>query len=694
MQPDESQRFDVVADRLRRWAALFDEPPFYPEEHPRDRAVQFALRGALLVLLAFVVSWPLMHSGLLWTDAAVIDHNALLRSIGGLWQMWRHPSQSPVPPLTGTMQWLEYQAWAGDAGRYHLVSAAIHAVNGVLAWLVLRRLGARGAFAGAALWTVHPLAAVAVGWASWQEQVLGACLMLGAVLGYLRFARVEPPLPGELVEEGFTPADREEAETPWRAYAWSTVLFALAVLAHPPAMVVPVALVMMGVGRGRRRMGLVPWGVLCAVTMFVVLRGCSAAWIGSRFAVTPWAAVWCGRRVVWPFPAVLVDPGMMPAVGMRVGAGAALLLAIGAAIVWRRSRVAMALAIVVLLLGGESLFPPNGFPADCVLSDRMAYLAALPLAALMAAGVTAFLESRGGARFPAGLLVSTVAFVGFFQAGAYRSEEGLWKNALAARAEFRLARDRLIALYLADGRADDADALLRPPAGVEDWLQRATVRDAQGRTAEAIAACAAAAELTPADAAIRSRLGALQMKAGDAAAAVEAYEAALRMAEPGMAAGVAHNDLALALSAAGRKDEAIEHFRQATELAPAFAAARVNLANALFAAGDLTGAAEQLQRALEADPANFEAYLNAGTMLARMKDFTRAERMFRAAVRLRPASAEAHDNLGIALAAQGQLAQAAFSFAQAARLKPDDPGPREHLEAVRRQLRGEGPASP
>lgn len=94
-------------------------------------------------------------------------------------------------PLT----WLSYSlesALGFDWGQRHWTSIAIHAVNAVLLFALLRRLFPRSvlvaAFA-AFFWAVHPLRAESVAWLASRKDVLSTFFFLAALIAWVRSAR-------------------------------------------------------------------------------------------------------------------------------------------------------------------------------------------------------------------------------------------------------------------------------------------------------------------------------------------------------------------------------------------------------------------------------------------------------------------------------------------------------------------------
>jgi tetratricopeptide (TPR) repeat protein len=133
----------------------------------------------------------------------------------------------------------------------------------------------------------------------------------------------------------------------------------------------------------------------------------------------------------------------------------------------------------------------------------------------------------------------------------------------------------------ATGRVDEAIAHFREALRVGPPSSTIRVRFAivlwhAGRLQEAESELRQALQAGP-DASAYAMLGNVLHAAGRLDAAIEAYEASLRI-QP--AAADAHNDLGVALARAGRRDEAVRHFQEAVRLQPDFAAARANLAKA------------------------------------------------------------------------------------------------------------------
>jgi protein O-mannosyl-transferase len=167
---------------------------------------------------------------------------------------------------------------------------------------------------------------------------------------------------------------------------------------------------------------------------------------------------------------------------------------------------------------------------------------------------------------------------------------------------------------------------------------------------------------------------------------------------------MAHQGLGQALVREGRRDEGIDHFREALRIAPTLveahlaladalleeddqataiahytealrlkpdATAHAKLGNALWHAGKAGDATVHFEEAVRLAPDDAESLSNLGAVLLSLGKRDQALARLEAAVRLDPSNAAARGNLGFALAANGRLDEATRELEEAIRLKPD-----------------------
>jgi tetratricopeptide (TPR) repeat protein len=140
----------------------------------------------------------------------------------------------------------------------------------------------------------------------------------------------------------------------------------------------------------------------------------------------------------------------------------------------------------------------------------------------------------------------------------------------------------------------------------------------------------------------------------------------------------AHNNLALALVAAGKPEDALLHFDAALQIDPDSVEALTGVGGILVSAGKLDDAITRYRHALRVNPNDAIARADLGAALAEQGKFAEAETQLRAAVASAPDLAQGHSYLGVTLARQGRTAEAIDHFARVIELQPADGAARRH----------------
>ena len=181
--------------------------------------------AAALVSATAAAYLPALHAEFIrWDDREYVSENQLLRSAGGLKEIWT-PLTGKLPqyyPLTFTSYWLEYRLWQLTPSGYHVTNVVLHAINAVLVLQLLRALGASPwiAFGAAAVFALHPVQVESVMWVTERKNTLSACFYLLAFLLYLRHRRTGR----------------------WGAYAACVALFGCALLSKTQTVSLPITI--------------------------------------------------------------------------------------------------------------------------------------------------------------------------------------------------------------------------------------------------------------------------------------------------------------------------------------------------------------------------------------------------------------------------------------------------------------------
>ena len=137
---------------------------------------------------------------------------------------------------------------------------------------------------------------------------------------------------------------------------------------------------------------------------------------------------------------------------------------------------------------------------------------------------------------------------------------------------------------------------------------------------------------------------------------------------------LAHN-----LHLQGRAAEAVSHYRRAVAIDPRWVEARVNLADALEQLGQAEEAIGQYEQALAIDPQAKQAHFNLGNLLGAQARYDQAIGHYRAALAIDPDYLKARLNLGVALERSGDGTGARLQYAEAAARHPHSPEARFNL---------------
>ncbi len=228
----------------------------------------FAAAGlAALVLCAY---GPLLRAGFIWDDQWIVE-NFFVRHWSGFWYIWRGAGgvTDEYYPLAYSVFLLEHMLWGVNPLDYHLFSIVLQAINGLLLWRILKRLGLKSAWLIAAIFAIHPVQVETVAWVAEQKTLLSALCYFVAVLAWLRFAKLggapdDHPAVG-LESRARPPPYQVAARKPsrdltqacsppakwarlWRDLAWyflALLFFVLALLAKTAACTLPAILLLL-----------------------------------------------------------------------------------------------------------------------------------------------------------------------------------------------------------------------------------------------------------------------------------------------------------------------------------------------------------------------------------------------------------------------------------------------------------------
>jgi len=493
-----------------------------------------------------------------------------------------------------------------DPVAHHRTSLLLHAASAValFLWLAgITRAAWKSLFV-AGVFALHPLHVESVAWAAERKDVLSTLLGLSSLRAWI----------------GWRLSGRRGS------YAAALALFALALLAKPMLVSLPVIFLLLELVpwgatrlRGRARaLALLPFGLLavasCAVTFAAQRRGGAVAGIdalppltriGNAFAS---CATYLERALLptrlaifYPYPDGGVPAGRLALSVALVGGITAF------ALLRARSRPWIAFGWLWFL---ATLLPVIGLVqvGRQAMADRYTYLP------LIGVSIAVGMEAPRLFGRKAALALGVLAAVGWiamtrYQVSLWKDDVTLFAHAVRVTDRNSLAHYRLGFALGALGRRDEALAEYRAalairPDYADPYNNIGQIEQDFGRPADALASYDRALALDPALApAHANRANALD-DLGRFDEAERSYRAAIRL-DPDIPE--AHNDFGVALAKHDRLEEAVAELRTAIRLRPRYGNAYLNLARALSQLGRSDEAIETLREGVRLEPDRADA---------------------------------------------------------------------------------------
>jgi tetratricopeptide (TPR) repeat protein len=634
------------------------------------------------VLLGYL---PALHGGFIWDDNVLLAENPMIRAADGLYRFWFTTEAYDYWPLTSSTFWLEWRLWGAEPTGYHATNIALHAIEALLLWAVLRKLRIGGAYLAALVFAVHPVNVESVAWIAQRKNLVAMLFLLLSTLFFLE-------------SDGH---DAEGGRAAGRRHGWywlSLLMFLLALLGKGSVATLPVLLLLLVWWRRRRvsvqdLVRLAPFAVIAAalvlVNMWFQTHGGGSirtAGLGERL-LGAGAVVWFYlSKALLPLQLSFVYPRWQVDVGNPVW-----WLPLVAAIVvsgvlfrfrdtWGRAFF-MGWAFFCVALLPVMGFTDVYFMTYSLVADHYQHVAIVGVIVLAAAGWSWWRErARQPYRTAAVLLAAgvVVTLVGLTarQSATYRDEETLYRATIAANPDCWVAHYNLAVGLKAQGRREEElvhleQAVRARPDYAEAHNNLALALLDAGRPVEALSHAEQAVRLGPDVPQALVNLGIVLSRNGRPTEAVAPLERALSLRPE---SAEAHFNLALTLAALGRLPEAIGQYQAALQIDPDDAAAEASLAQALVRSGRGAEAIAHYERALQLRPDGPDApegHYNLGVLLVSAGRTQEGLAHYARALSLRPDYAEAHNNLAVALLAEGRSAEAVTHFQEAVRSKPD-----------------------
>jgi len=588
-----------------------------PFTSPGKRTVVLSL---LLVMATLFLYNPVTHFSFInYDDSRYVYENVHVRQgLTGATIRWAITSfdQANWHPLTWFSHALDCQLFHLNPAGHHFTSILLHALNGVLLFLLLARsTGKVGrSFFVALLFALHPMNVESVAWVAERKNVLSTFFFLLTLGAYVWYALN----PG------------------WRRYCAVAGLLACGLASKPMLVTTPFVLLLLDywplarfpnhspvpsavaakqTSLSKLLLEKVPLLFMVAASSMITMRAQRA---GGAFglvdfpllervenAIYSYASyVW---KAIWPARLALFYPHSGSLSLWRVSL-AAIFLAAVSYLVWKLRSRGYLLVGWLWFLG--TLVPVIGLVqvGDQAMADRYAYIPLIGIFVMAAWSAADAADSKKWPLavqvIPAACIVLALSIVTHRQIGYWRDSVTVWTHTLQVTQHNNVAEDNLGEALVELGRPEEAYPL---------FLQavRDNVRDPVARV----------------------NVGSYLYQNGHPAEAIQQYEQAVKLgAEPGILA-LAYANLGTAYSGIGEYGRAQASYEQALRLDPYHLAANQGMAIVLEKQGRLEDTIPYLVRVAEMQPSE-QNYLQLARVLAVTNHPEQANAAYRQAVSL------------------------------------------------------------
>ena len=646
-----------------------------------------------LVVMVVVAYLPVFSAGYIWDDDTMLTGNPCIAGPLGLKEIWTS-EQADICPFMLTTFWVEHKLWGMAPMPYHLVNVLMHAGNAVLLWQILRRLKVPAAWAGAALWALHPVQVESVAWVTEMKNTESGLFFLLSILFFLRGLK---------------------NETRWN-YAWTLLFAALAMVSKSSTVILPVILLLLAWWMENRWdwrwiIKVAPVFVLSitAGLVSVVIQHLEATqdsyWARSwpqRFIAAGEAVWFYLGKLIWPYPLSMVYRRWHIDGAQAVAYLPLLAVIIVSAVLWLKRRTWARPYFFAWAYFLIALFPGLGF-ADMtfmrhsLVADHLQYLADMAPLALAAAALAALPLALPEPRWlPAGiaaLVLTVLGVVTWQRTWVYQDQAALWADTLAKNPNTWAGYSNYGYVALTKGQLDQAvvdfrKAIAINPHYAEAYNNMGVAFGQSNRLDEAIEAIHHALALEPEYYDAHNNLGNVLAEKGDAKGAIEQFQEATKI-EPWNA--IAYYNLGNVLSTQGKAAEATAAYQTAIKTDPHEFPAYNALGKIFLERGMIEQAINLFRQVLTFNPGNGDAHCGLGVCLMRTGQDDQAMGEFQQALETDPNNVAAHNNLGVILAKKGQNAQAAQEFQAVLRLNPNFTGNQQNLSKLRAAAGRTGP---
>ena len=419
----------------------------------------------ILVGVTFVVyAGTLEHDFLLnWDDSLYVTENETIRGI-----TWEHVKEAftrfyvgNYAPIQIISYMVDYAAGGLRPGIFIFTNVLIHAINGILFYLLLFRLTQRKVigFLAAFIFLFHPVQVESVAWISQRKNLLALFFFLSSFHSYISYRLTEKT-------------------ASMFYYTVSVAAFMLALLSKPVAIILPLVLILYDLcyrdksGRTSWLANKIPFLSIAGAALLIALKSQLPENDGGRISYAiegPLGVFYTMLTVLARYFKIIFWPTELSALympPMKVGVdGMVALSALFAAVLvvlgfyLYRSRKELFFWYALFFVG---LLPVSQIvPLVTLMNDRYLYFPMVGAAAFFGLIVLPFVDTASNVRKEAlavvlGLVIIPLPWLSWQRTSVWSSDVSLWMDATSKTPDSPLAWNGLGMSYIDAGRFDEA----------------------------------------------------------------------------------------------------------------------------------------------------------------------------------------------------------------------------------------------
>ena len=589
-----------------------------------------------LAVAVFAIYWQIgSHQFILYDDEEYVLLNSRLQlgfTAENIRWFLTTSHSSNWHPVTWFSHILDVKLFGMNPAGHHLVTVAIHAINSILLFLLMRRMTGslwRSA-AVAALFAVHPLNVESVAWVSERKNVLSTTFFILTLRLYVEYAEKKSRYIYILAVSVFTlglMSKQMLVSVPFILLLldfWPLRRFSLDTCGEPLKQFRPIETRSLLLEKAPFLLLSVIASVIAVISQQRTIAPLSNTTVAERFANASISCVQYLRKIFWPNDLALFYPFPESMPVWEIVVSTSTLSAITVAAVRLRSRYP------VLFVGWFwfliTLMPVIGIVKIGLqsMADRYAYI---PTIGIFTIAVWLLAELAGNIprrRFIlsgiTGICIIALSVTAWRQTSCWKDTMTVFSHALKVTERNFIALCTIGRALEKEGKLDEALEKFDEAIEIAPWYEYA-----------------------------KTHQGIILMSRGKLDAAVFKYNEAI-LQNPTTVPG--HINLGIIMGMQGNLDEAAKNFRIAIDFDPRSAAANYNLALTLFQMGKNDEAVGHYLISLATNPTDHECHYNLGIVLERQDRYEAAIQHFRESLRLKPDYADAKTNLELALQKQ------------------------------------------